>query len=197
MTAIAGIAQDGKGREMRSLDDILSSIGDEVLRSMCRRVIDDRGFILGFGSSGHHHGYPGGLFWHTTEVANYAIAMASQFDSVNMDVLITASIFHDYAKRKEYELVDGEVRKTEYRKLVRHVAGSHADFLRLYDTRIGDVRNPDDILHIQHCILAHHGRLEWQSPVEPETLEAYILHFSDMLSAKFGPSAIDVMSGVT
>jgi len=32
----------------------------------------------------------------------------------------------------------------------------------------------------------HHGRLEWQSPVEPQTPEARILHSADMLSAEYG-----------
>jgi 3'-5' exoribonuclease len=37
-----------------------------------------------------------------------------------------------------------------------------------------------------HCILSHHGRKDWGSPVEPATLEALVLHQADMLSAKFG-----------
>ena len=35
-----------------------------------------------------------------------------------------------------------------------------------------------------HLILAHHGRLEWGSPVPPLTLEAEILHWADNASAK-------------
>ena len=35
-----------------------------------------------------------------------------------------------------------------------------------------------------HLILAHHGRLEWGSPVLPLTLEAEILHWADNASAK-------------
>jgi 3'-5' exoribonuclease len=36
---------------------------------------------------------------------------------------------------------------------------------------------------IGHMILSHHGRLEWNSPVEPQTVEAQILHFADYLNA--------------
>jgi 23S rRNA maturation-related 3'-5' exoribonuclease YhaM len=37
-----------------------------------------------------------------------------------------------------------------------------------------------------HCMLSHHGRREWGSPVEPVTPEAYILHVADMLSSREG-----------
>jgi 3'-5' exoribonuclease len=45
-------------------------------------------------------------------------------------------------------------------------------------------------MRIEHAILAHHGRQEWGSPVEPVTAEAYILHYADMLSVRFGPGLV-------
>ena len=32
----------------------------------------------------------------------------------------------------------------------------------------------------------HHGLREWGSPVEPQTLEALLLHQADLLSAQYG-----------
>jgi 3'-5' exoribonuclease len=37
---------------------------------------------------------------------------------------------------------------------------------------------------LQHLILSHHGKLEWGSPLEPCTLEAVLLHESDMLDVQ-------------
>jgi hypothetical protein len=37
---------------------------------------------------------------------------------------------------------------------------------------------------LQHLIASHQGRFEWQSPREPRTLEAYLLHYADDLDAK-------------
>jgi 3'-5' exoribonuclease len=42
----------------------------------------------------------------------------------------------------------------------------------------------DYIDEVSHAILAHHGRLEWKSPVEPQTELAWLLHLSDNLSAR-------------
>jgi 3'-5' exoribonuclease len=35
-----------------------------------------------------------------------------------------------------------------------------------------------------HCILAHHGELEYGSPKKPATVEAMALHFADNADAK-------------
>jgi 3'-5' exoribonuclease len=51
-------------------------------------------------------------------------------------------------------------------------------------TRIGDPFVVLTLLEIQHLILAHHGTLEFGSPVRPMTLEAEIVHWADEASAK-------------
>ena len=35
-----------------------------------------------------------------------------------------------------------------------------------------------------HCILAHHGKLEYGSPKKPATIEALALHYADNTDAK-------------
>ena len=35
-----------------------------------------------------------------------------------------------------------------------------------------------------HCILAHHGELEFGSPKKPATLEALALHYADLADSK-------------
>ena len=37
---------------------------------------------------------------------------------------------------------------------------------------------------LQHCILAHHGDLEFGSPKTPELMEAFALHLADNTDAK-------------
>ena len=37
---------------------------------------------------------------------------------------------------------------------------------------------------LKHCILSHHGELEFGSPKLPKTIEAYILHAADDADAK-------------
>jgi 3'-5' exoribonuclease len=166
---------------------------DYPLRPFCLSVINNDDFQASPASAKHHHVFTGGLMAHTGEVLEYALAACEPFGArVNRDVLITACIFHDFAKIYDYELsprtcgIQPIWVETPYRHLIRHVSGSHAMFVALAtgpgSLDIGLQRQ------IEHCILAHHGCLEWGSPVGPQTLEAMLLHHADMLSAKYGAS---------
>lgn len=183
--------------ELRGYVDALP----EPYKELCEIVISDYRFQDGYGSAGKHHAYPGGLVVHTLEVLKGALAMAEVYPEADKEILTVAAIYHDYMKVQEYnpeqpgegKYSDGEpVRfaKTEYSKLIRHVAGSYGEFLmnlQLLDppplySQAMEVK----FLKIQHCILSHHGRKEWGSPVEPQIVEAQILHFADMLSYQYG-----------
>jgi len=169
----------------RQLIDLVDTIENMFLWAACRKVVIDDQFRTQVGSCDHHHTYRGGLIVHTYEVASYALEMAKAFgEAVDHDVLLTAAIWHDYMKIREYEVDEaGKIGKTPYRKLVRHVAGSHAEFLLAV---VGTGLDPDIQMRIEHALLAHHGRQEWGSPVEPQTLESHLLHSADMISVRFG-----------
>ncbi|MBR6303550.1 MAG: hydrolase, partial [Lachnospiraceae bacterium] len=42
----------------------------------------------------------------------------------------------------------------------------------------------NDLLQLQHCILAHHGKLEFGSPKTPALIEALALSYADDTDAK-------------
>lgn len=151
------------------------------LRKCCTHVVKHPLFNFRQGSSKRHHVYLGGLAAHTVEVVGIAkqIALTCHL-KIDMDVLITAAIFHDYLKIRDYN-EDGT--KTIYHDQIRHVSGSYAYWVKIAEDQ-GISQELTDA--IGHCILAHHGRKEWGSPIEPQTVEAQILHFADMLSMEYG-----------
>jgi hypothetical protein len=66
-----------------------------------------------------HHGYPGGLLEHSLEVAefcltDYELLKNYRYDCLNIDVMLAASLLHDIAKIKEYEIVEEVDGKTYY-----------------------------------------------------------------------------------
>jgi 3'-5' exoribonuclease len=154
---------------------------DTKLHRICSEIIEDERFQESPGGSTHHHAFRGGLAIHTAEVVWAARNMAARTDIINFQVLLTAAICHDRNKIYEYEIIDGSVKNKPYRDLIGHVAGSWQWFTRHAATLGVD---EDLVDQISHCMLSHHGRLEWRSPVEPKTPEAFILHSADMLSAK-------------
>jgi 3'-5' exoribonuclease len=176
-------------------NDIRTAINTlpEVLKRMCTDVFTKQEFQAGYGSaidSKHpHHNYSGGLLVHTAEVLTISLNIAAATASlkqVDRNVLITAAVFHDYEKIRDY---DRNGNKTEYRELVRHVAGSFAHFHYLalaYKLGFDAIAAGGLYNKISHCILAHHGRQEWGSPILPQTVEAQILHDADYLSMSYG-----------
>ena len=168
------------------LQNHINSINSVGLRIACDTILDTPEFLTCPASLSFHHAYEGGLLAHTVEVCDIALYNAAPFreGQVNYDVLITAALWHDYAKIKEYELMmEDRYSITNYAKRIHHIQGSAVEFT--VAAREQGV-NESVVEQVQHCILAHHGRKEWGSPVEPQTLEALILHQADMLSAHYG-----------
>lgn len=160
------------------LEASVASLGSSRIASLCDVVLSNGWFLHAPGGSEHHHNYRYGLVKHVSEVMKNVIKLTAGWTSSE---LITSVIWHDYMKTGDYEFnPDDSVRKMPYRKLINHVSGSFAEFylhahrLKLADKFIEDVG---------HCLLSHHGRKEWGSPVEPLTADAFILHAADMMSA--------------
>jgi len=165
------------------LTDMNALIDDRDIRFLNLKVLDDARFQSAPCSAKHHHIYEGGLASHTAEVLSFALDAGK--GRTNRTILVTAAIWHDYMKIEDYEMVDGKPKETLYRTRNRHVTGSYAEFLMA--AKQLEIPKPFQ-LDVGHCILAHHGRNEWGSPVEPQTPEAWILHAADMWSAHYGPT---------
>jgi 3'-5' exoribonuclease len=164
-------------------------ITDHILRHMCLNVLGDIEFMNALGSSDKHHNFPGGLVVHTSEVMEYAMLMANaQTLEVDRDALRTAIIYHDYCKILDYSMgVDGQIKKEQHRINIGHLAKSYAQFMIEAQNNGFDLWNNDVnsvVNKIGHIMLAHHGRNEWGSPVTPNSTEAMIIHYADMLSSR-------------
>lgn len=125
----------------------------------------------------NHHNFIGGLLQHTYELLNMfnAIQLALPF-KVDTFVVTISCLMHDYGKLAEYTQ-DFEYKPAFF--LQGHpFLGAEAIGLIMrkyqFDYNI--------IQHVQHCILAHHGKLEYGSPVLPASPEAFIVAKMDELS---------------
>jgi 3'-5' exoribonuclease len=148
-----------------------------------RAIKSDMNFCNGYGAStgtNHaHHAYSGGLLVHTAEVVHQAMNMA--WPHVNATVVFLGALYHDWGKTLDY---DADGNKTEHARMVCHVVASYEHWRRT----AAELAVPADLSdRVGHVILAHHGRREWGSPVEPATEEALIVHYADMWSANYGP----------
>jgi 3'-5' exoribonuclease len=164
-----------------SLRNINETVTDKTLQCLNDIVLSDPDFFTSPGGTVRHHNFKHGLVIHTAEVMMNAFMMSHGRMS---DELITAVIWHDYMKTREYGSmtvagVEGVV-EYPYRKKIGHLAGSAMEFHCEARERL----RVEVLVHIEHLMLSHHGRRDWGSPVEPSTSEAFILHSADMMSAK-------------
>jgi len=129
-----------------------------------------------------HHAAIGGLVKHTAEVAAIARTIA-KVCGADPDLVLAGVLLHDIGKLESYRW-DGVFEYTDAGHLLGHVALGAL----MLERRLAREAEPPcsgterDVL--LHLVLAHHGRLEFGSPVSPMTLEAEVLHWADNASAK-------------
>ena len=110
-----------------------------------------------------------------------AKTIAAQYPQIDEALLYAGVILHDLGKTLE---LSGPV-STEYTvrgNLIGHIVLVDEEIVRACDTLKIDV-NAEDMLLLRHVILAHHGLMEYGSPVRPQVLEAEVLHQIDELDA--------------
>lgn len=128
-----------------------------------------------------HHGFVGGLLEHTLSVAKLCDYYASSYPQLNRDLLLTAAIFHDIGKTKELSRFP-ENDYTDDGQLLGHIIIG----TEMVSKGIRAIPGFPEVLatELKHCILAHHGELEYGSPKKPALLEALALNFADNTDAK-------------
>ncbi|HUE77368.1 MAG TPA: HD domain-containing protein [Longimicrobiales bacterium] len=176
------------------LADLMASVRDEPLRKLLRVLLGpktDTGewFRQAPAAKRNHHAYVGGLLEHTLSVTKLCGVMAGHYGAViDRDLLITGALLHDAGKIYEIATEAGFPYTTPG-KLLGHILLG----IEMVHEAGRKLNVPDARLRlVEHLIAAHQGRFEWQSPREPRTLEALVLHHADDTDAKV-QQAIDLV----
>jgi 3'-5' exoribonuclease len=109
---------------------------------------------------------------------------AAKAAHANLDLVTVGALLHDIGKVETYEITPGGFTHTPCGHLLGHIVLGCLMLERRIVALGEPVCTDAQLLELQHLILAHHGRLEFGSPVEPMTLEAEIVHWADEASAK-------------
>jgi 3'-5' exoribonuclease len=155
---------------------------DPWVRELLQRVLARYGDRLRIWPAAQmvHHAYRGGLLEHVLKVSGVAVELARAYDA-DVNVVLAGAVLHDIGKLEELEYE----RVTQYStagNLLGHITLG-ARLLRAETSQIEGF--PEALaVHIEHLLLSHHGSKEFGSPVEPMTVEAFILAAVDDLDAK-------------
>ncbi len=129
-----------------------------------------------------HHAALGGLLQHTTEVGAIARTIARACGA-DQELVLAGALLHDIGKLESYTW-HGVFDYTEAGALIGHVVLGVLMLDRRLALEPEPPCTPIEREILSHLILAHHGRLEFGSPVPPLMLEAEVLHWADNASAK-------------
>lgn len=139
-------------------------------------------------ATGKHHAYKGGLLIHTHEVFGNCKAVFEankNKEFIKKDVLFASAWLHDLGKTVTY-FIDKEKNDlpscTNQESRVTHSAYS-CSIVYAYALQ-SNFANKEFLDEVLHCIASHHGRRDWSAIVEPQTIEAHILHGADNASSK-------------
>jgi 3'-5' exoribonuclease len=169
------------------LTALIASLRDTGLRQLLQRMLapgSDIGhaFRMAPAAKQNHHAYLGGLLEHTLSMAHVCDLLARHYGTaIDRDLLIAGALLHDVGKIREIGARAG-FPYTDEGKLLGHILLG-LQMVADAAAHVGDLSHAR-LLLLQHLIASHQGRYEWQSPREPRTLEALILHYADDLDAK-------------
>lgn len=135
----------------------------------------------------NHHAYLHGLAFHTLSILREEKSLVDQYQQssaakINTDLLYAGTLIHDLGKVAEYNgAVGTDFTKTG--RLLGHISIVDGWIIQAA-TELNFPVNSSDVIYLRHMVLSHHGRLEWGSPVQPQIIEAEILHRCDANDAE-------------
>lgn len=168
------------------LVSLIHTVQEPHLAKLLQMIfIEDADFVKKFkvhsAAKTMHHNFAGGLLEHSLSVSRLCEFYAAHYPVINRDLLITAALCHDIGKVNEISSFP-ENDYTDEGQLIGHiVAGTIMleEKMRRIDGFPVKLAN-----ELKHCILTHHGELEYGSPKKPALIEAVALSFADNTDAK-------------
>jgi 3'-5' exoribonuclease len=173
----------------------VDSMQDPYYKALAQAVLRDDSEIVDRmkrapAAKSMHHAYKTGLLEHVLSITTILDSLSRHYGKrLDRDLLFLGGFFHDIGKIWELSY-DRVTDYTHEGKLIGHLVMG----VELVDRKIRELEGvpgklpgqfPEEKkLLVKHLILAHHGKLEYGSPKEPQCLEALIVHMIDDLDSK-------------
>jgi 3'-5' exoribonuclease len=193
---LAGPAElrEKQERDFQLVFQTVEKLGDPRLRSLGLAFLTELGdrFRRTAAARNYHHARRGGLVEHTAQMMRAADALCGVYAELNRDLLLAGALFHDCGKLWENAMPESgfTMPYDERGELMGHISigielvNALWRKLPLDDWKTLEPHSDDVRLHLLHLLAAHHGEIQFGSPVVPKTPEAWALHHIDNLDAK-------------
>ena len=152
----------------------IKTISKPHFKKLVTKILTDhkQKFQIYPASISFHYNYQHGLLEQTVSLMKVAKLLARNY-AVNSDLLLTGACLHQIGKLYSINVGFSD-KKNDSKQLVGNAILSR-DIVNKYINQIKKFPE-DDKVQLEHLILSYQGRREWQSPIEPQTIEAILLH---------------------
>ena len=152
----------------------IKTISKPHFKKLVTKILSDhkQKFQIYPASISFHYNYQHGLLEQTVSLIKIAKLLAKNY-VVNSDLLLTGACLHQIGKLYSINVGFSD-EKNDSKKLLGNSILSR-DIVNKYISEIKKFPE-DDKIQLEHLILSYQGRREWQSPIEPQTIEAMLLH---------------------
>ena len=165
----------------RELQQVVAAVGNTHLNALLTRIVAEHEAALRLWPAARvvHHAYRGGFLEHILTMAEAGRMLAVLYGA-NADLVVTGAILHDIGKLQELQY-DTATTYTRDGNMIGHITlGS----IMVHDACRAIAGFPDALrAQVLHLIGSHHGERALGSPVEPLSIEAFILSAVDDLDA--------------
>ena len=176
----------------QGIKSYIRQIENDVLRNLVvgliSKVPDD--YFIYPAAMSMHHNYFNGLAYHTYTMLQLAEKLFALYPGMNKDLLYAGVLLHDIGKTKELTGPKAPLYTQDGNLLGHIVIGLQMIAVEAANQNVADT---EEVKVLSHLIASHHGELEYGSPKEPITLEAYALHFIDLTDSKLTPISAEVV----
>jgi 3'-5' exoribonuclease len=157
-------------------------VADRWIRDLLQGILDENRdrLLVWPAAQSVHHAYRGGLLEHVLQISQLVVMLGRAY-AADVSLLVAGAVLHDVGKLEELDY-DGVTQYSTAGNLLGHITLGAQLVRRTVDRMPGFPR--ELALQIEHLVLSHHGAREFGSPVEPMTVEAFILAAVDDLDAK-------------
>ncbi|MEM3049239.1 MAG: HD domain-containing protein, partial [Thermoplasmata archaeon] len=180
------------------LAEVVRSVREPHLRKLLDSFASDEEFMEGFRSAPAsiqlHAAAIGGLLHHTLNVVSLCEKMCELHPDLDRDLVVTAALLHDIGKVASFK-VTSNITQTPEGNLLGHIVMGDQELTM----RMNAIEGFPDMLalKLRHVLLAHHGKRDWGSPVEPMLPEALAVHMADDVDAKLDYMTTQLSEAVT
>lgn len=184
-----------QNKHFQYLVSVMESVKNPYIDEYLKCVFQDSGELINLflnapASQSNRGAFRGGLVDHVRKVMHNALSImqsqlvATKPPEIDRDIVIAGVMMHDIGKAYAYAVdEEGNAYTTQSGHLLQHLPMSYGISIQAFiqaESKLGAAIPESLKNHINHCILAHHGVLEYGSPVKPMSIEAHIVHVADM-----------------